>query len=106
MEIPQQGSRNPSSLREAHVHDLPPTPGPSGLAVDLPPGWRVDAGASGAVRILCPLGDSKWVEVPVVDDPLVGSETERAALARLKEWRRDKGRRHERRESAHKAVPS
>jgi hypothetical protein len=54
----------------------------------LPPGWRLGEGQSGAVRILRPKGNGQWVEVPVVDDPMVGSEEERAALVELTAWRK------------------
>lgn len=54
---------------------------------DLPPGWRIVKGASGQVRILKPNGNGQWVELPIVDNPQVGTESERAALAELKAWR-------------------
>jgi hypothetical protein len=53
----------------------------------LPPGWRVGEGPSGRVHVLRPAAEGKWTEVPIVDDPQVGTEAERAALAELKAWR-------------------
>ena len=49
----------------------------------LPPGWTVrKSDADGHVRI----HDAKGVALPTVDDPLVGTPEERAAIAEYKYW--------------------
>jgi hypothetical protein len=54
------------------------------LGEKLPPGWTTTKGSDGHVRITSPEG----VGIPTVDDPLVGTPEQRAALAELKAWRK------------------
>jgi hypothetical protein len=58
----------------------------SGNGHSLPTGWKIDKSPCGQVRIMRPEANGKWTTVPIVDDPLIGTEAERAALAELKAW--------------------
>jgi hypothetical protein len=49
---------------------------------DLPPGWRWAKVAKGLFRIVTDTG----VQVPLADNPDVGSDEERAALQELLAW--------------------
>ena len=50
---------------------------------DLPPGWCIGKDKDGQIRII----DEQGVGLPMVANEHVGTEKQRASLARLKAWK-------------------